>query len=192
METTARDNPSVRVRNVTKTFDKVHALWNVSLDVGRREFVSFVGPSGCGKTTLLRVIAGLERPTSGTIEIGGSDVSRQPPYQRNIGLVFQNYALFPHKTVAANVNFGLRHRTRLTAAERGKAIDEALELVRLREYGQRRPSELSGGQQQRIALARAIATRPRCCCWTSRFPTSMRNSATKCASSSPSSTARSA
>ena len=151
---------SVRVRNVTKTFDKVHALSNVSLDVGRGEFVSFVGPSGCGKTTLLRIIAGLERPTSGTIEIGGRDVTREPPYQRNIGLVFQNYALFPHKTVAANVNFGLRYRTRLPAAERVKAIDEALGLVRLRDYGERRPSELSGGQQQRIALARAIATRP--------------------------------
>ena len=151
---------SVRVRNVTKTFDNVHALRNVSLDVGRGEFVSFVGPSGCGKTTLLRLIAGLERPTSGTIEIGGTDVTREPPYQRNIGLVFQNYALFPHKTVTANVNFGLRYRTRLSAAERAKAVDEALDLVRLRDYGQRRPSELSGGQQQRIALARAIATRP--------------------------------
>jgi ABC-type Fe3+/spermidine/putrescine transport system ATPase subunit len=108
----------------------------------------------------LRLIAGLERTTSGTIEIGGVDVSRQPPYQRNIGLVFQNYALFPHKTVADNVNFGLRHRTRLSADERRRAIDEALDLVRLRDYGRRRPSELSGGQQQRIALARAIVTRP--------------------------------
>jgi ABC-type Fe3+/spermidine/putrescine transport system ATPase subunit len=160
MDESARPTPSVRVRNVTKTFDKVSALTDVSLDVGRGEFISFVGPSGCGKTTLLRLIAGLERPTSGTIEIGGIDVSREPPYQRNIGLVFQNYALFPHKTVADNVNFGLRHRTRLSAAERRKAIDEALELVRLRDYGRRRPSELSGGQQQRIALARAIVTRP--------------------------------
>ena len=160
MYSAAQRNLSVRVRNVTKTFDKLDALRNVSLDVERGEFISFVGPSGCGKTTLLRLIAGLERPTSGSIEIGGEDVSNRPPYQRNIGLVFQNYALFPHKTVAANVNFGLRHRTRLTAAERSKAIDEALELVRLRDYGQRRPSELSGGQQQRIALARAIATRP--------------------------------
>jgi ABC-type Fe3+/spermidine/putrescine transport system ATPase subunit len=153
-------NLSVRVRNVTKTFDKLTALTDVSLDVRSGEFISFVGPSGCGKTTLLRLIAGLERPTSGSIEIGGEDVSHRPPYERNIGLVFQNYALFPHKSVADNVNFGLRHRTRLTAAERAKAIDEALELVRLSGYGQRRPSELSGGQQQRIALARAIATRP--------------------------------
>ncbi|HET7032667.1 MAG TPA: ABC transporter ATP-binding protein [Casimicrobiaceae bacterium] len=160
MDESARPTPSVRVRNVTKTFDKVSALTDVSLDVGKGEFISFVGPSGCGKTTLLRLIAGLERPTSGAIEIGGVDVSRQPPYQRNIGLVFQNYALFPHKSVADNVNFGLRHRTRLTSGERRKAIDEALELVRLRGYGGRRPSELSGGQQQRIALARAIVTRP--------------------------------
>ena len=160
METSARETPSVSVRNVSKTFDKVSALTNVSLDVRRGEFVSFVGPSGCGKTTLLRLIAGLERPTSGTIEIAGNDVSRQPPYQRNIGLVFQNYALFPHKSVADNVNFGLRHRTRLGGPERRRAIDEALELVRLRDYGARRPNELSGGQQQRIALARAIVTRP--------------------------------
>jgi ABC-type Fe3+/spermidine/putrescine transport system ATPase subunit len=160
MESSAPPTPSVRVRNVTKTFDKVNALTDVSLDVGKGEFISFVGPSGCGKTTLLRLIAGLERPTSGTIEIGGVDVGNQPPYQRNIGLVFQNYALFPHKSVADNVNFGLRHRTRLSVDARRKAIAEALELVRLRDYGRRRPSELSGGQQQRIALARAIVTRP--------------------------------
>ncbi len=160
MEMSARSKASVSVRNVTKTFDKVSALRDVSLDVGKGEFISFVGPSGCGKTTLLRVIAGLERPTSGTIEIGGEDVTTQPPYQRNIGLVFQNYALFPHKTVAENVNFGLRHRTRLPPDERRRAIDEALDLVRLRDYGRRRPSELSGGQQQRIALARAVVTRP--------------------------------
>jgi putative spermidine/putrescine transport system ATP-binding protein len=160
MEMSARPKASVSVRNVTKTFDKVSALRDVSLDVGKGEFISFVGPSGCGKTTLLRVIAGLERPTSGTIEIGGEDVTTQPPYQRNIGLVFQNYALFPHKTAAENVNFGLRHRTRLSLDERRRAIDEALDLVRLRDYGGRRPSELSGGQQQRIALARAVVTRP--------------------------------
>jgi len=160
MEKSARPTTSVSVRNVSKTFDKVSALRDVSLDVGKGEFISFVGPSGCGKTTLLRIIAGLERPTSGTIEIGGEDVTAQPPYQRNIGLVFQNYALFPHKTVAENVNFGLRHRTRLSPEERRRAIDEALDLVRLRDYGRRRPSELSGGQQQRIALARAVVTRP--------------------------------
>jgi ABC-type Fe3+/spermidine/putrescine transport system ATPase subunit len=160
MKTSAPPTPSVRVQNVTKTFDKVNALTDVSLEVGKGEFISFVGPSGCGKTTLLRLIAGLERPTSGTIEIGGVDVSRRPPYERNIGLVFQNYALFPHKTVTDNVNFGLRYRTRLSADDRRKAIDEALERVRLRDYGRRRPSELSGGQQQRIALARAIVTRP--------------------------------
>ena len=124
MENRAQHNPSVTVRNVSKTFDKVHALRNVSLEVKKGEFISFVGPSGCGKTTLLRLIAGLEKPTSGTIEISGEDVSNRAPYERNIGLVFQNYALFPHKTVAANVNFGLRHRTRLAATEREKAIDE--------------------------------------------------------------------
>src|ERR1700730_16373424 len=110
MENRAQHNPSVTVRNVSKTFDRVHALRNVSLEVKKGEFISFVGPSGCGKTTLLRLIAGLEKPTSGTFEISGEDVSNRAPYQRNIGLVFQNYALFSYMFFFFFFFFGLRHR----------------------------------------------------------------------------------
>jgi ABC-type Fe3+/spermidine/putrescine transport system ATPase subunit len=152
--------PSIEIRDLSKNFREVKALQGVSLLVESGEFVSFLGPSGCGKTTLLRIIAGLEIPTSGKIIIAGKDVERAPPYARNIGLVFQNYALFPHKTVADNIGFGLRHRAALKAEQRKQGISEALALVRLGDYGNRKPSELSGGQQQRVALARAIVTRP--------------------------------
>ena len=151
---------SVEIQALAKSFGSVAALSGVTLQVERGEFVSFLGPSGCGKTTLLRIIAGLEVPTSGDVRIAGRSVMRDPPYRRNIGLVFQSYALFPHKSVASNVDFGLRHRTGLSARERSSAIDEALALVRLSEYRERKPSELSGGQQQRVALARAVVTRP--------------------------------
>ena len=151
---------SVEIRDLAKSFGGVAALRGITLDVERGEFVSFLGPSGCGKTTLLRIIAGLEVPTSGDVRIAGRSVVRDPPYRRNIGLVFQSYALFPHKSVAANVDFGLRHRTDLNKQARSTAIDEALSLVRLAHYRDRKPSELSGGQQQRVALARAVVTRP--------------------------------
>ena len=151
---------SVEIRELAKSFGGVAALRGITLGVERGEFISFLGPSGCGKTTLLRIIAGLEVPTSGDVRIAGRSVVRDPPYRRNIGLVFQSYALFPHKSVAANVDFGLRHRTGLSASERNSAIDEALSLVRLAHYRDRKPSELSGGQQQRVALARAVVTRP--------------------------------
>jgi ABC-type Fe3+/spermidine/putrescine transport system ATPase subunit len=123
---------SVEIDGLSKSFGTVTALRGVTLRVERGEFVSFLGPSGCGKTTLLRIIAGLEVPTSGDVRIAGRSVVRDPPYRRNIGLVFQSYALFPHKSVAANVDFGLRHRTGLSAKERSAAIDEVLALVRLR------------------------------------------------------------
>ena len=154
------ENQSVEIDRLTKSFGAVPALRGVSLSVPRGAFISFLGPSGCGKTTLLRIIAGLERPSSGDVRIAGRSVAGDPPYRRNIGLVFQSYALFPHKTVAANIDFGLRHRTTLGARERSAAIDQALALVRLSGYRERKPSELSGGQQQRVALARAIVTRP--------------------------------
>jgi len=151
---------SVEIEGLGKNFGPVAALRDITLRVERGEFVSFLGPSGCGKTTLLRIIAGLEVPTTGDVRIAGRSVVRDPPYRRNIGLVFQSYALFPHKSVAANVDFGLRHRTGLTPRERTAAIDDALSLVRLKDYRNRKPSELSGGQQQRVALARAVVTHP--------------------------------
>jgi ABC-type sugar transport system ATPase subunit len=128
--------------------------------VDKGEFLALLGPSGCGKTTLLRIIAGLLEANSGQIVLDGQDVTRLPAWKRDIGLVFQNYALFPHMSVAENVGFGLEMRG-VSAAERARQVDEALDVVRLREFAARKPSELSGGQQQRVAIARAIAIKPR-------------------------------
>src|SRR5581483_7056099 len=131
----------------------------LDLNVKRGEFIALLGPSGCGKTTTLRMTAGLVPASGGRIMIGGDDVTRLPPYRRDIGLVFQNYALFPHMTVAQNVAFGLEMRS-VPKAEIATRVAEALALVRLEVYGARRPRELSGGQQQRVALARARVIRP--------------------------------
>lgn len=154
-----REN-AVEICDLSKSFSGIRALKSINLRIPKGEFISLLGPSGCGKTTLLRIIAGLEGASSGKVIIGNVDVTGMPPYERNIGLVFQNYALFPHKSVAANINFGLRYRTGMSSSERSKAVDEALKLVRLSGYGERRPAQLSGGQQQRVALARAIVTHP--------------------------------
>ncbi|MFS8542298.1 MAG: ABC transporter ATP-binding protein, partial [Limnochordales bacterium] len=140
-------------------FGRVTAVDKVSLDIARGEFVPLLGPSGCGKTTMLRMIAGLETPDHGRIVVGGSDITFTPANRRGFGLVFQNYALFPHMTVMENVAFGLRARgeSQETVV---REVRRALELVRLAGYEQRKPSQLSGGQQQRVALARALAARP--------------------------------
>jgi ABC-type Fe3+/spermidine/putrescine transport system ATPase subunit len=151
---------TVELVDISKNFGAIAALRSISLTVRKGEFISLLGPSGCGKTTLLRIIAGLEQPSSGGIKILGSRVDALPPYLRNIGMVFQQYALFPHKSVRKNIEFGLRYRTQLGRSEREDEIKRALALVRLPEYEQRRPHQLSGGEQQRIALARAIVTRP--------------------------------
>ena len=135
------------------------AVEDFNLDVARGEFVSFLGPSGCGKTTTLRMIAGFERPTSGTITVGDKDITNRPPNQRNVGMVFQSYALFPNMTVADNIGFGLKVRKR-PKAEIDKRVTELLGLIHLEDRGQRYPWQLSGGQQQRIALARALAIEP--------------------------------
>jgi putative spermidine/putrescine transport system ATP-binding protein len=133
-----------------------------NLDIGRGEFVSFLGPSGCGKTTVLRIVAGFEEPTSGSIVVGGKDVTRLKPNQRNIGMVFQAYALFPNLTVAQNVGFGLKVAG-MPKAEADARVKEMLDIIKLPidQYGDRYPYQLSGGQQQRVALARALAPKPK-------------------------------
>src|SRR5215217_1668550 len=149
----------IRLEGVSKRYGAVAAADEVDLSVAQGEFVTILGPSGSGKTTLLSLIAGLNRPTAGRIFIGGRDVTDAPPQQRNIGLVFQSYALFPHMTVLENVLFPLSVRKIGGAAARTQALD-ALKLVRLDGLQDRRPSQLSGGQQQRVALARAIVFKP--------------------------------
>ncbi|HEX6989975.1 MAG TPA: ABC transporter ATP-binding protein [Bacillota bacterium] len=153
-------SPDVELRGVSKRYGAVAAVDGVSLKVPRGAFVTLLGPSGCGKTTTLRMIAGFETPSEGTVLIGGQDVSRVPPNARNTSMVFQDYALFPHMTVAENVAFGLKMR-RVPRAEQARRVAEALALVDLVGYEWRLPAQLSGGQQQRVALARALVVRPR-------------------------------
>ena len=150
----------VRFIGVEKSYDgRTLAVRDLTLDVNRGEFLTLLGPSGSGKTTTLNMLAGFERPTRGTIRLAGRPVDRLPPYERNIGMVFQNYALFPHMTVEENVAFPLRVR-RIGRAEITERVQRALATVRLESFGARRPSQLSGGQQQRIALARALVFQP--------------------------------
>jgi iron(III) transport system ATP-binding protein len=144
--------------DIEKNYGQFRALDRVSLTVEEGEFVCFLGPSGCGKTSLLRIIAGLDRQSAGRVEIAGKDCSAAPPEQRDYGIVFQSYALFPNLTVAQNVAYGLASRDKAARAQR---VAEMLELVGLPESGGRYPGQLSGGQQQRIALARALAPAPR-------------------------------
>ena len=145
--------------NISKTFASTRAVNDVSLDVNQGEFFGLLGPSGCGKTTTLRMIAGLEHPDSGSIKFDGKEITNLPPERRGFGMVFQNYALFPHLNVFENVAFGLRARHK-PKAEMDERVASALELVQLPGYGKRRIDELSGGQQQRVAIARAIAIEP--------------------------------
>jgi spermidine/putrescine ABC transporter ATP-binding subunit len=152
--------PSVEIQDVAKRFGEVVAVDGVSLAVGRGELFALLGPSGCGKTTLLRMIAGFETPSAGTILIQGRDVTRVPPHRRPVNMVFQQYALFPHLTVEENVGFGLRYQG-LARADQARKVGEALALVRLDGLGRRRPDQLSGGQRQRVALARALVLEPR-------------------------------
>ena len=140
--------------------EDVVAVERVDLEIRRGEFFTLLGPSGSGKTTTLRLIAGFEEPDRGRVELGGHDVTGVPPYDREVNTVFQDYALFPHMTVAQNIEYGLRVR-KLDKRERERRRDETLEMVQLAGYGSRKPAELSGGQRQRVALARAIVNRPR-------------------------------
>ncbi len=151
---------SVVLESVTKVFEnRVRAVDDVSLKIREGEFFSLLGPSGCGKTTTLRLIAGFEEPTSGRVLIKRQEVTRIPPHKRDTGMVFQNYALFPHRTVAENVAFGLKMR-KVSKHQMEARVNEALRLVELEGMGERRPHQLSGGQQQRVALARAIVIEP--------------------------------
>ena len=150
---------AIHVTGLRKRYGDVTALADVDLVVRAGEFFTLLGPSGSGKTTLLRLIAGFERPDAGRIELGGRDVTRVPPYARDVNTVFQDYALFPHMTVAQNIEYGLRVR-RVAKAERREKVDRALEMVRLPGLGGRKPAQLSGGQRQRVALARAIVNEP--------------------------------
>ena len=149
----------LRITNLTKMFGAFTALHEISLEINEGEFVCFLGPSGCGKTTLLRAIAGLDIQTSGTVEQAGEDISALPPSERDFGIVFQSYALFPNMTVSKNIAYGLENR-KTTRAVIKKRVSELLELVGLPEQADKYPAQLSGGQQQRIALARALATSP--------------------------------
>ncbi len=151
---------AIRLVDLRKSFGDVVAVDGVSLEVSDGEFLTLLGPSGSGKTTVLRMIAGFEQPTSGTIELAGVDVTRVPPYNRDVNTVFQDYALFPHMDVLANVEYGLKVK-KVPKAERRSRAEEALATVRLEGYGARKPSQLSGGQRQRVALARALVNKPR-------------------------------
>jgi spermidine/putrescine transport system ATP-binding protein len=147
----------LRLRALTKSFGGFHAVRGIDLDVPRGSFFALLGPSGCGKTTTLRMVAGLETPTGGSIELAGDDITYARPYRRPVNTVFQNYALFPHLDVFENVAFGLRRRKRSDVRRR---VDEMLELVELTTQARKRPGQLSGGQQQRVALARALINEP--------------------------------
>lgn len=152
--------PVVRIAGVRKAFGGTVAVADLNLEIEAGEFFTFLGPSGSGKTTMLRLIAGFERPDAGRIELDGVDVARLPPYARDVNTVFQDYALFPHMTLRENVGYGLRAR-RLPDAEVTARVTGALAMVRLADHATRRPGQLSGGQRQRVALARALVNRPR-------------------------------
>src|SRR6202007_2712651 len=149
----------VLIRSLNKFYDDVHAVKDVNLEIHDKEFVVLVGPSGCGKTTTLRMVAGLESITSGEILIGERVVNELPPMDRDIAMVFQNYALYPHMSVYDNMAFGLKMR-RFDRAEIGKRVREAAEILGIEGYLNRKPRQLSGGQRQRVALGRAIVRHP--------------------------------
>jgi putative spermidine/putrescine transport system ATP-binding protein len=152
--------PSIRLVDLAKDFGSVRAVDGVDLEIADGEFFSMLGPSGSGKTTVLRLIAGFEQPTRGSIDLAGKDVTREPPHRRDVNTVFQDYALFPHMSVIENVEYGLRVK-KVPRTERRRRAAEALGTVRLGSHAARRPHQLSGGQRQRVALARALVNRPK-------------------------------
>ncbi len=150
----------IQLQHVRKDFGKFVAVHDANFSIARGEFFAMLGPSGCGKTTTLRMIAGFDLPTSGTVLLEGADVTRVPPYKRNVNTVFQQYALFPHMNIRDNVSFGLRSKGGIAESDVRRRVDEMLEIVRLSQFAARRPAQLSGGQQQRVALARALVNLP--------------------------------
>jgi putrescine transport system ATP-binding protein len=154
------ERPLLRIEDLSKRFGGSAAVDKLSLDIYQGEFFALLGPSGCGKTTLLRLVAGFERPDSGRILLDGVDLAAVPPYRRPVNMMFQNYALFPHLNVEANVAFGLKQEG-LAKAEIAQRVADMLAMVKLESFGRRKPHELSGGQRQRVALARALVKRPR-------------------------------
>ncbi len=159
-EVSARTGAAILFEQVRKRFGDVEAVADVTLSIERGEFITFLGPSGSGKTTCLMLLAGFEVPDAGEIFIDGHPISRIPPFRRNIGVVFQNYALFPHMTAGENIGFALRQR-RVDRGEIRSLVGEALELVQMAGLENRYPRQLSGGQQQRVAIARAVIFQPR-------------------------------
>ena len=156
----SRDRPLLEIKGVSKKFGDFTAVNNVDLDIYQGELFCLLGGSGCGKTTLLRMLAGFEKPSSGQILIDGQDMSEVPPYKRPTNMMFQNYALFPHMTVEKNIAFGLE-QDGLAKTEISEKVDNILKLVELQDYKKRRPQQLSGGQRQRVALARALVKEPK-------------------------------
>jgi len=150
----------VSAEGIRKTYGDVVAVDDVDLKVGEGEFFTLLGPSGSGKTTTLRIIAGFERPDAGRVTLGGADITHEPPYTRDVNTVFQDYALFPHMTVAENVGYGLKVKG-VSRRDRAAQVGEVLRMVRLEHYGDRKPVQLSGGQRQRVALARSIVNQPK-------------------------------
>ncbi len=155
------EEPFLRIEGVSKVFGAFQAVSNVSLTVGKGEIFSLLGGSGCGKTTLLRMLAGFEEPTSGSIFLDGRDIAGVPPWERPVHMMFQSYAIFPHMTVAANVGYGLKHEKGLTKDQKAARVAEMLDLVQLTPFAHRKPHQISGGQRQRVALARALARQPK-------------------------------
>src|SRR5262245_46778696 len=159
-KTPAAESADVRLERVTKEFDDVVAVDEISLTIEPGQFFALLGPSGCGKTTTLRMIGGFEEPTAGTVYLGERDVTGLPPYKREVNTVFQNYALFPHMTIYDNVAFGIRQRG-ASKHDVAQQVPEMLDLVQLTGFDKRKPTQLSGGQAQRVALARALINKPR-------------------------------
>lgn len=156
--------PLIQFKQVTKKFGEFVAIDALSLDIFEQEFFALLGPSGCGKTTMMRMLAGFESPSSGSILLAGKDIAPVPPNKRAVNMMFQSYALFPHLSVWDNIAFGLR-RGGGSKEEIAARVEEMLRLTRLTKFARRKPHQISGGQRQRVALARSLAKPRNCCCW---------------------------